>query len=106
MRFSAVSTVKGKAFSIASVWIHWLYGSLLGIFFWLLAGVFSIPVLTGIIIYFLCVWLLESVIIIPSFTDYGNLSKWAPSGIAIDIFHHPVYALFTGIGWQLTGISG
>ncbi|MDQ6763258.1 MAG: hypothetical protein M3015_11605 [Bacteroidota bacterium] len=75
--------------------VHWVYGT-----FWGVArGLFSLVGLTGFaatVTHMTALWG-TAIIIEPQLGIAPPVTEWEPKDIAIDIFHHAVYAIVAGL---------
>ena len=80
---------------------HWGYGTGLGVVRGLL-GAAGLPPLAATLAHGAAVWGSEQVAL-PALDIAPPAIFWAPREIAIDAFHHTVYAVATGIAYELLG---
>jgi hypothetical protein len=75
--------------------VHWQYGSSIGALRGLLSA-FGLrePLASGI--FFTTVWGI-ALAMVPKLSDAPPLKEWGPEDLAIDAFHHLVYAAATGL---------
>ena len=75
--------------------IHYTYGSVNGV----LRGLLSIAGITGFTassLHLAAIWA-TAITIEPALDIAPPVNQWKPKEIAIDIFHHAVYAVVTGV---------
>ncbi len=75
--------------------VHWVYGTSWGV----MRGLLSMAGITGFAatsLHLASIWG-TAVTIQPKLDIAPPLSEWEPKDIAIDILHHTVYAIFTGL---------
>jgi len=80
---------------------HWGYGTGWGIVRGLLSAA-GLPPSAATLAHGAAVWGSEQVAL-PAWDIAPPAIFWAPRGIAIDAFHHTVYAVATGIAYELLG---
>ena len=101
--------LEGKALAAVSTWGHWVYGAAWGIVFWGLAD----PKLLGLgpaaaaPLFGAVVWIVAQ-IHQPLLGVSRPIWQYGRRALAIDLWHHAVYAGGTAIGWWLIGqaVSG
>jgi hypothetical protein len=75
--------------------VHWVYGTSWGV----MRGLLSMAGITGFAatsLHLASIWG-TAVTIQPKLDIAPPLAEWEPKDIAIDILHHAVYAIFTGL---------
>ncbi|MDQ6890513.1 MAG: hypothetical protein M3Z56_09600 [Bacteroidota bacterium] len=88
---------KGKAEDFSNE-IHYAYGSVNGV----VRGLLSLVGITGFIatsVHLAAIWG-TAITIEPKLDIAPPVSEWEPKDIAIDIFHHAVYAIVTGLVFE------
>ena len=97
----------GETLTLLSTWVHWLYSSLWGLVFWILMD----PSLAGLDlqvagpVFFLLVWGV-ALLMLPALGLAPPFWRWGTIEIALDAWHHLVYACGTVAGWWLIGRAG
>ena len=79
--------------------VHWGYGTGWGAVHGLLAGV-GAPPRAATAGHFAAVWG-SGLVMLPKLEVAPSLPEWGATAIAIDAWHHTVYALTTGIAYRL-----
>jgi hypothetical protein len=104
LRLVGVPTLEGRSLQILSTWSHYLYGTLWGLYFWMLMSTdaLALPIAVGLPLFFLGVWAIEQ-IELPLLGVAPWSWKWGTREVLIDLWHHAVYASGTMIAWVLIG---
>jgi uncharacterized membrane protein YagU involved in acid resistance len=96
----------GKRLSLLSTWVHWIYSAIWGIVFWTLMD----PDLGGMQlaaagpVFFLIVWGV-ALLGLPTLGLAPPFWRWGSKEVAIDAWHHLIYAAGTVSGWWLIGYA-
>ena len=96
----------GESLALLGTWVHWVYSTLWGIVLWLLMD----PALGGLApwvagpVFFLLVWGF-ALVGLPSTGLTPPFWKWGWMEVAIDAWHHLVYAVGSVTGWWLIGLA-
>lgn len=97
---------EGESLQLLGTWVHWTYSTLWGVVFWVLVdpefGGLA-PALAGPL-FFLLVWGL-ALVGLPIVGLTPPFWKWGWREVAIDAWHHVVYAAGTVAGWWLIGYA-
>lgn len=97
----------GESLTLLSTWVHWVYSSLWGIVFWMLLD----PRMGGLdlwlagLLFFALVWG-TALLMLPVIGLAPPFWKWGGTEVALDAWHHLVYAAGTVAGWWLIGRAG
>ncbi|CAN5318093.1 hypothetical protein BH18GEM1_BH18GEM1_21290 [soil metagenome] len=96
--------VSGGSLELLGTWVHWAYSTIWGVVFWLLVdpeiGALGLD-LAGPA-FFLLVWG-GALVGLPLIGLAPPFWKWGAREVAIDAWHHAVYAGGTVAGWWLIG---
>jgi hypothetical protein len=103
LRIFGLREVKGRALDILSTWVHWVYGALWGLVFWVLIEPAGLPLAAAAAVFFLIVWGAEQVHL-PVLGIAPWPWKWGLKYNLIDAWHHVVYVAGTAVGWALLGL--
>jgi hypothetical protein len=105
LRLVGVPELEGRPLQILSSWTHYLYGTAWGAYLWLLMSpnVLGLPVAAGLPLFFLGVWLVEQ-LELPLLKVAPWSWSWGTKEVAIDLWHHVVYASGTMLAWVLIGL--
>lgn len=90
----------GRAESVASVWMHWLYGAAWGVLWWILAShtLLGIRLEAATPVFLAVVWGTSQLVT----TGLGVTDppwRQGPRALLLDLWHHAVYAAGTAGGW-------
>jgi hypothetical protein len=102
LRLFGIDEVKGRALDILATWVHWVYGALWGVAFWVLIDPLGLPLAVTGVVFFLVVWGAEQVHL-PLLGIAPWPWTWGLRYNLIDAWHHVVYAAGTVVGWMLIG---
>lgn len=92
-----VKPVGAKEETRFSTLVHWSFGTGWGVPRGLLAAV-GLPAPLATAAHFALVWGNETVML-PALEVAPPITEWEPKEIAIDVFHHSVYAIATGLAY-------
>ena len=84
--------------------IHWTYGTILGV----TRGLISLTGLSGFpatLLHFGVVWG-SSLVMLPALKISPPITEEEPKSIAVDAFHHAIYALVTGFAYDALDAGG
>ena len=94
----------GTLLSLMSTWVHWIYSTVWGVVFWALVdpGLGGLGLDTAGPAFFLLVWG-SALVGMPLSGLAPPFWKWGAREVAIDAWHHVMYAVGTVAGWWLIG---
>lgn len=98
--------LKGTRLSLMSTWVHWIYSTVWGFVFWVLVdpGLGGLGPAAAGPVFFLLVWG-AALMGLPLTGLAPPFWKWGSREVAIDGFHHAMYAAGTVLGWWLIGAA-
>ncbi len=99
-----VPVLEGVPLKVLSTWTHYLYGAAWGALLWALFVVAGLPVAAALPFFFLGVWGAEQ-IQLPALGLAPPSWKWGAKEVAIDAWHHIVFATGSVIAWALIGLA-
>lgn len=90
--------------SVLSTWVHWTYGTFWGLVLWVLLdpGLLGLRLPAAFPVFLLAVWLAEQVHL-PLLGVTPPSWRWGARELAIDFWHHLVYAAGTFLAWHVIG---
>lgn len=99
-----VPELKGPPLHVLSDITHWAYGTAWGLGLWLLVDVAGLSLAVAGPLFLVIVWGAEQVHL-PLLGIAPPGWKWGAREVAIDLWHHIVYAAATVAGWVLIGAA-
>ena len=92
----------GQRLTLLSTWVHWIYSTIWGAVFWLLAdpGLVGLDLIAAAPAFFALVWGM-ALVGLPALGLAPPFWRWGRKEVAIDAWHHVVYAAGTAAGWWL-----
>lgn len=97
-----VPQLEGTALQVLSTWTHYLYGAAWGLVLWVLLSSFELSIAAALPLFFLIVWGTEQ-IQLPALGLTPPSWKWGAKEVAIDLWHHVVFAVGAIVGWAAVG---
>jgi hypothetical protein len=97
-----VPQLEGTALKVLSTWTHYLYGAAWGLVLWVLLSTLELSIAAALPLFFLIVWGTEQ-IELPALGLTPPSWKWGAKEVAIDLWHHVVFASGAVAGWVLVG---
>jgi hypothetical protein len=97
-----VPQLEGTSLQVLSTWTHYLYGTAWGLVLWVLLSTLELSIAAALPLFFVIVWGTEQ-IELPALGLTPPSWKWGAREIAIDAWHHIVFASGAVAGWLLVG---
>lgn len=104
LRLAGVPMLEGTPLKVLSTWTHYLYGASWGVLLWFLFDPLELGITAALPLFFLGVWLTEQ-IELPVLGLAPPSWKWGAKEVAIDLWHHVVYATSAIVAWVLIGLT-
>lgn len=98
LRIVGVPQLEGTALQVLSTWTHYLYGAAWGLVLWLLLSSLELSIAAALPLFFFIVWGTEQ-IQLPALGLTPPSWKWGAKEVAIDLWHHIVFATGAILGW-------
>jgi len=92
----------GQRLTLLSTWVHWIYSTMWGVVLWLLVDpeLGGLRLATAAPVFFALVWGM-ALLGLPALGLTPPFWRWGRREVAIDAWHHVVYATGTVAGWWL-----
>ena len=97
-----VPQLEGTALKVLSTWTHYLYGAAWGVVLWVLSTL-ELSIAAALPLFFLIVWGTEQ-IELPALGLTPPSWKWGAKEVAIDLWHHVIFAVGAIAGWAWIGV--
>jgi hypothetical protein len=97
-----VPQLEGTALKVLSTWTHYLYGAAWGLVLFLLLSTVELSIAAALPLFFVIVWGTEQVEL-PALGLTPPSWKWGSKEVAIDLWHHVVFATGSVVGWVMVG---
>ena len=98
-----VPQLEGTALKVLSTWTHYLYGAAWGVVLWVLLLRLELSIAAALPLFFLIVWGTEQ-IELPALGLTPPSWKWGAKEVAIDLWHHVIFAVGAIAGWAWIGV--
>jgi len=94
----------GRKLSLLSTWVHWIYSTIWGVALWALLDpdLGGLGLASGGVAFFALVWG-AALVGLPATGLTPPFWRWGAREVAIDAWHHVVYAAGSVVGWWLIG---